>query len=35
MILRVAAYLQDGSLTRDLSVAVAPEVEILPPFAGG
>lgn len=34
-VLRVAAFLQCDSLTRDLSVPAAVEVDILPPFAGG
>jgi molybdopterin synthase sulfur carrier subunit len=34
-LLTVATFLQEGEATRDLLLAAAPEVDILPPFAGG
>ncbi|TQF73269.1 MoaD/ThiS family protein [Rhodococcus spelaei] len=34
-VLGVAAFLQDDELTRDLALAVAARVDVLPPFAGG
>ncbi|MFC0452353.1 MoaD/ThiS family protein [Rhodococcus jostii] len=34
-VLTVAAFLQDDELTRDLAVAAASRVDVLPPFAGG
>ncbi len=34
-VLQIALFLQRDSMTRDLSVAAAARVDILPPFAGG
>ncbi|MFF0816414.1 MoaD/ThiS family protein [Rhodococcus sp. NPDC003318] len=34
-VLTVAAFLQGDELTRDLGVAAADRVDVLPPFAGG
>ncbi len=34
-VLRVSAYLVAGELTRDAAAALAPRVDVLPPFAGG
>ncbi len=34
-VLRVAAFLQNDELTRDLDAPAAARVDVLPPFAGG
>lgn len=34
-VLRVAAFLQNDELTRDLGAPAALRVDVLPPFAGG